>query len=332
MLYIDVKYANLLSNQIDNFKVKKNNPYLVNLRCPLCGDSQKNKKKARGYLYTRNDGMFYKCHNCNVACNFNNFLKQVNNTLYDAYRVEKFTDKTKTTKPEPVIKFEKPKFRERNLLDEYYTKVSKLDKDHPCYLYCIQRQIPEKMFSRLYYIDDFLDIATYYSIDTKNITIKNRLGIPFIDYFGTVNGISCRAIDSSPMRYYVARFNKDPLIYNANNIDSTKNIYVTEGPIDSMFLPNAVSTGNSDLMSISNHYDKDKVILIFDNQPRNKEIRKLMLEAWYQNFSVVVWPSSIKEKDINEMIINGIDAVKTIKKNTFSGPSLRLSITNWNKL
>lgn len=335
-IWIDTKYANMLSNQVDKFTLKKTNPYLVNLRCPLCGDSEKSKNKARGYLYTGKNSLLYKCHNCNASCNFNNFLKQVNNFLYDQYRLEKFKESPKPKEKPKEFKFKQPKFRERNIIDEYYTTVNELDEDHPCKVYCEKRQIPKEKLSTLYYIDDFTDLAIYYKIDMKNQTIKNRLGIPFIDYFGNVNGMSCRAIDNNPLRYYVARFNKDPLIYNANNIDTTKTIFVTEGPIDSMFLKNSVAVGNADLTRITNHYDKDKVVLIFDNQPRNKEIRKLMLEAWYKDFSVVVWPKNVKEKDINEMVIcgykNGYDIEKLINKNIFTGPKLRLQLTSWSKV
>jgi len=334
MLWLDTKYANLLSNQLDRFSIKKNNPYLANLRCPYCGDSQKFKNKARGYLYVSKNSLMYKCHNCNISKFFNNFLKDINNSMYDEYRLERFRESSNTVvrKAEPTLKFEQPKFRQRNALDDYYTTVNKLDEDHPCRIYCEKRLIPKEKLSALYYIDDFTDLALYYKIDTKKQKIKNRLGIPFIDYFGNINGISCRAIDDNPLRYYVGRFNKDPLIYGANTVDASQKIYVTEGPIDCMFLDNAVAVGNADLTKIAQHYDKDKVVLIFDNQPRNKEIKKFMLDAWYKNFNVVVWPNNIKEKDINEMTIAKHDVRKLLRINTFSGARLRLSIMNWSKV
>jgi hypothetical protein len=307
MLWLDVKYANMLSNQLSKFSIKKNNPFLANLRCPVCGDSQRSKNKARGYLYSGKDSLIYKCHNCNISKNFNNFLKDLNGPMYDEYRLEKFKESSSTVvrKVKPTPKFEQPKFSQRNILDDYYTSVNKLDEDHPCRIYCEKRLIPKEKLSTMYYIDDFTDLAVYYKIDTKNQVIT--------------------------MRYHVARFNKDPLIYNANNVDTSKKIYVTEGQIDCMFLDNAVAVGNSDLTKVEHHYDKDSVILVFDNQPRNKEIKRLMLGAWYKGFSVVVWPNTIEEKDINEMIIAKHDVQKLIRINTFSGARLRLSIMNWGK-
>ena len=49
--YIDIKYLNIISPQLQKFKKKGNN--LWNFRCPYCGDSQKNKTKARGFVYQK---------------------------------------------------------------------------------------------------------------------------------------------------------------------------------------------------------------------------------------------------------------------------------------
>ena len=46
---VDSKYITLLSSRLPKFKRVK--PNLFNFRCPICGDSQKHKNKARGYIY-----------------------------------------------------------------------------------------------------------------------------------------------------------------------------------------------------------------------------------------------------------------------------------------
>ncbi len=71
---IDSKYINLVSARLDKFKRVK--PNLYNFRCPLCGDSQKHKNKARGYFYQVKTNTNYKCHNCGASMSFNNFLKK----------------------------------------------------------------------------------------------------------------------------------------------------------------------------------------------------------------------------------------------------------------
>ena len=90
MNLIDSKYIGLVSSRLQKFKKVKNNLY--NLRCPICGDSQKNKNKARGYLYTVKADVNYKCHNCGVSMTFSNFLKKVDPVLQKQYVFERFKE------------------------------------------------------------------------------------------------------------------------------------------------------------------------------------------------------------------------------------------------
>ncbi|SVD84093.1 uncharacterized protein METZ01_LOCUS436947, partial [marine metagenome] len=61
-LYTDQKYVGLISPRLDRFKQVR--PNLWNSRCPICGDSQKNKAKKRLYIYAKLQDLFVKCHNC----------------------------------------------------------------------------------------------------------------------------------------------------------------------------------------------------------------------------------------------------------------------------
>jgi len=114
MDFVDVKYINLISARFQKFKKIKNNLY--NFRCPICGDSQKNKSKARGYLYQVKNNTNFKCHNCGVNISFNNFLKQIDPVVYKQYTFEKFkeghTGKSFTVEG-PKFKFESPKFKQK---------------------------------------------------------------------------------------------------------------------------------------------------------------------------------------------------------------------------
>ena len=75
MNFVDVKYIGLLSSRLSHFKKKTNELY--NFRCPLCGDSEKNQYKARGYLYPSKDrtSFVYKCHNCGDTRTLANLIK-----------------------------------------------------------------------------------------------------------------------------------------------------------------------------------------------------------------------------------------------------------------
>ena len=112
MSYIEDKYVGLISVRLDKF-VKKNKIY--NFRCLYCGDSQKYKNKARGYLYAIKDTYNFKCHNCGKSCSFPTLLKDLDSTLYDQYIFEKF--KNGTVKEleliKPTVKKEKPVFKKK---------------------------------------------------------------------------------------------------------------------------------------------------------------------------------------------------------------------------
>jgi predicted RNA-binding Zn-ribbon protein involved in translation (DUF1610 family) len=114
---IDTKYVNLVSARLQKFKRVKNNLY--NFRCPICGDSQKNKNKARGYLYSVKNNTNFKCHNCGASLSLNNFLKHLDTNLHREYCLDKFKDGhtgRNFVTDEPKFVFEKPKFAQRIVL------------------------------------------------------------------------------------------------------------------------------------------------------------------------------------------------------------------------
>ena len=108
---VDSKYIGLVSSRLQKFKKVKADLY--NFRCPICGDSQKNKNKSRGYFYVVKNNTNFKCHNCGVSRSLTYFLKDIDESLYKEYLLERYkeglTGKA-TVAPEPEFKFEKPNF------------------------------------------------------------------------------------------------------------------------------------------------------------------------------------------------------------------------------
>ena len=94
----DTKFLNFLSSRLDRFKRVRDN--LWNFRCPLCGDSTKNKRKARGYVYQKQTDLFYKCHNCGSGLSIGNLIKEIDSNLHKQYVMERYkageTGKRKT--------------------------------------------------------------------------------------------------------------------------------------------------------------------------------------------------------------------------------------------
>ena len=333
MLWIDTKYANLVSSSLERFKVKQFNPYLANFRCPICGDSQKNKFKARGFLYTKTNSLFYKCHNCGAGTTFSKFLEGLNNDLYKQYTLEKYKEGAGNNKPKSTIKFKQPTFTKKNILDSKLQRLDKLPKDNIEIKYCESRGIPTTKYKHLYFVDNVQKLEDVHEkYKDRVLGEEPRLVIPYYKDDHLV-GLTCRALGNESLRYLTLRVDDNlPLIYNIDNVDIDRIIYVTEGPIDSLFLDNSVAVSNADLKKVSNYFPKDKLVLVFDNEPRNEEIVKIINKAIEDKFKVVIWPTFIKEKDINDMQLSKINYKELIKNNTYSGLTLQLNFNKWKRI
>ena len=341
-LWIDIKYANLLSAQLELYKVKKSNPYLANCRCPLCGDSSKNKTKTRGYLLQHKTSLFYKCHNCGMSMGFSKFLQTTNGNLHSQYKVEKYkeSDDDKPIKEPDITRFAPPKFISNTILKKL-KKISQLSHDHSAKLYVEQRKVPANQHYKLFYckkfnafVNEHLSPGMFDEAALKND--EPRLIIPFISKGGNLIAIQGRSFKkNSSLRYITIKLDNDaPLVYNMNNIDQTKPVYCVEGPIDSMFVPNSIAVAGADLKRVEDVLTSEDVTYIFDNQPRNKEIIRIMERACDDGQKVVVWPDNIIEKDINDMIMSGISAAQIldiINYNTHSKLVLKVKLNAWSK-
>jgi hypothetical protein len=112
-------------------------------------------------------------------------------------------------------------------------------------------------------------------------------------------------------------------------------VRIVEGPIDSLFVKNCVASGDSSLTTVADNISAGKKVLIFDNEPRNKEIVKLMQESIKSNHHIVIWPNIIEAKDINEMVMSGISPAEIesiISSNTFSGLEAQTKFVFWKKV
>ena len=322
MDFVDVKYINLISSRFQKFKKVKNNLY--NFRCPICGDSQKNKNKARGYLYQVKNNTNFKCHNCGVNISFNNFLKQIDSVIYKQYTFEKFKDgKTgrNFTVEEPVFNFETPQFKPK--LD-----LPKASENPDANEYLIKRKLNPHNY---YYAEKFKSwtnsLKKVFDDTTKD---EPRIIIPLF-YQNTLVGFQGRALGPSKIKYITVMLNDDaPKIYGLDNIRRDAPVYITEGPFDSTFICNAIAMCGADA-DVSN-CGINNPVWVYDNEPRNAEIHSRISRTIDRGEKVVIWPSSIREKDINDMVLSGLNVQEVIESNTYSGLEAKLKFTTWKKI
>lgn len=319
MDFIDECFIERVSSRLPNFKKVK--PKLYNFRCPFCGDSSRSKKKARGYLYPVNNNTNYKCHNCGISISFNNFLKEVDPVLYKEFSIEKyksgFTGKNFVVEA-PKFETKAPVFREKVSLPKAST--NKLAKQ-----YLENRKLDPNIY---YYAEDF---SKWINSITKEPNLKSepRIVIPLY-YNKSLIGVQGRSIGLSPVKYITIMFNKDaPKIYNYDSINKEKPVYVLEGPFDSYFIKNSVAMcgADVDLKNLNIYYP----VYVYDNEPRNKEIHDRMSKAIQRGYSIVIWPETIKEKDVNDAVLAGINVEDVLSKNVYSNLEAQLKFNFWKK-
>ena len=335
-VFIDRSFLLQVSPKLQRFTRKKDDLY--NFRCPLCGDSHKNKTKSRGYIFRKKNDYFYMCHNCGISTTFYNFLKQIDPNLLKEYQLERYKNGETGTNnyPKPdfeEFKAEKPVFKKSLELPS----IESLPEAHFAKVYVQQRRIPEALWSELYYAEDFAAFIQDLGIEKEGLHKEDkRLVIPFYNEKKELMAVQGRSLGESKLRYITLKLHDDnKKVYGLDRIDMDELVYVVEGPIDSMFLSNAVATADSNLESIVATLDKSKVVLVFDNEPRNKEIVSKINSAIDNHFNVVIWPEFVDSKDINEMILDEFspDEIQDIiSKNTFVNLRAKMEFVNWKKI
>ena len=320
---IDSKYVGLISSRLQKFKKVK--PDLYNFRCPICGDSQKNKNKCRGYMYVVKNNTNFKCHNCGASLSLNNFIKKLDTTLHKQYTLEKFKEGhtgRSFVVDEPEFKFKKPVFRKK--LD-----LPKATENPYAKEYLEERKLnPEKF----YFTDKFKE-WTNTKKQTFDSTYRDepRIIIPMYDRGKNLIGFQGRSLTHNSVKYITVMLEDSaPKIYGLDTIDEKLPVYVVEGPFDSTFINNSVALCGSD--GDLGYLEGSDTILVYDNEPRNREIVGRIERCIERNQKVVIWPSNIVEKDINDMVLAGHNVMDVLKLNTYSGLQAKIKFNNWKKI
>tara|TARA_R100001443_G_scaffold453_2_gene1669 strand:- start:638 stop:1606 length:969 start_codon:yes stop_codon:yes gene_type:complete len=319
---VDSKYIGLVSSRLQKFKRVKSDLY--NFRCPICGDSKRTKSKTRGYLYAIKANVNFKCHNCGASMSLSNFLKKIDPVVHKQYAFEKFKDGhtgRNFVVEEPKFEFKAPVFKPKlNLPKAIDNPIAKK--------YLEKRKLNPSEF---YYTDTFKKWVNTLVSKFDDVTYDEpRIVIPLI-YENNLIGIQGRSLGPNSVKYITIMLEEDaPKIYGLDKVNKEKSIYIIEGPFDSSFVENSVAMCGSDLDVRS--FGWSDYIWVFDNEPRNREIVNRISKTIDRGDKVVIWPSNIVEKDINDMVMSGQDVMSVLESNTYFGLEAKLKFNTWKRI
>lgn len=325
MDFVDSKYISLISSRLDKFSRKK--PDLFNFRCPLCGDSSRNKSKTRGYLYAMKNNTNFKCHNCGASMSFNNLLKKLDPILHKQYTMEKFKEGhagKNFSAPAPKLEFAKPVFKRKAKI-----RLPKASENPVSKEYLEKRNLdPDKFF----YAEEFKKWSnTLTNAFDSTKYDDSRIVIPLYTKDGDLFGFQGRALGPSKVKYITIMLNDDhPKVYGMESVDIDKTVYVVEGPFDSTFINNGIAMCGADV-DLDSLQIKD-LVYVYDNEPRNKEICSRIEKVIKQNKKVVIFPTRITQKDINDMVLAGHDVNSMLKSNTYQSLTATIKFNEWKRL
>ena len=336
-VYIDKKYVSLLAPKLSQFKQR--GEFLWNFRCPVCGDSQKNKIKTRGYIYKKKERFGFMCHNCSTTMSLPKFIRYVDPSLYNEYQLESFV-RSNTSNNVNVADFvTKPTFNipsaPRSILLTDAQSINGLNPYHSARKYLEDRKVP---LDNLYYTEDFAKfVKDLFPDNTKQLYKEERIVIPFYDKQGNLLGVQGRAIGQSKIKYITIKTDENtPKIFGWNGLDTSKTVYVVEGPIDSLFLDNCVATMDAALYTAPSVIGLDlDYTFVYDNEPRNKQIVTNMRKTIELGRKLCIWPDTIQQKDINEMVLAGMhpsEIQHIIDSNTHEGLIATMKMNQWSRV
>lgn len=339
MLYVDIKYASLVGSRIKNFKQKSQ--YVWQYTCPHCSDWTSEKVKARAYIYRKKTDLFTKCHHCGHGSNIGNLVKHFDEALYRQYVVERYQNNVSKFSDHKDIGalFQPSKaLPEPELVDDVLSeliRIDKLEEDHPARKYVKGRMVPEELF---YYAPKFKSFVNSHVKKFTNVNENehDRIIIPYFNTHGQVVMFNGRAMDDREPKYMMVRLNEEAdKIYGLDRVDYSKKIYATEGEIDSLMLDNCIAVGGAaSFSSVTMEKLKSNLVLIHDNEPRSKEVTKIVAKTIQEGYNCCLLPENFPFKDLNEAVKSGMsrDELKAIiDANCFQGLRAQLRFSQWKK-
>lgn len=317
---IDVKYFKIAVGQS---RIKHESSVDIQCRCPICGDSQKSKNKARLHLYFRDGESRVNCFN---ECKVRNrtmygFLRDFYPELLEGYRQETFGNR-----------IEEIKLDSMDLLGDFDLDLKhnqECNQEAPSVLFNISSYLGDSEKAYEYVesrglewnplLGDIFIAKDNLTIDGRYYPIKGFVVIPF--YCNSkMYGFYSRSLTEHKFFTYMPSRNTDWKMWNYFNIDKSKPVYVFEGVFDAL---SAYNSGITNVVACCgatpplSRFEGCDLVMCLDNDLTGKKNSIKYLEKGYK----VLYYGDIVYKDMNEMFVHGVDVNSLIMNNVVSGIS-----------
>ncbi|UYM28681.1 DNA primase [Serratia phage vB_SspM_LC53] len=337
--WVDREYAERVFSILPRFRRVTGSEFKLNARCPICGDSLRDQHKARFWAYPANDGVRFHCFNCDYDSWLSQYLKDYDEPLYREYLLDKrksaISEKPVQKKEEPLFKAKLPKIEKL----EFCERLDRLPEDHPIVKYVENRCIPKKRWNRLWFTMKWPALVNTVNPGTyANEKNEPRLVIPIFNKNKEIESFQGRALrKDAPQKYITIKAHAQATkIYGTDTVDERKDVYVMEGPIDSLFIDNAIAiTGGSLDLNVVPY--KDNRVWIMDNEPRHPDTIKRMNKLIEAGERIVFWDKAPwNSKDINDMIkddgATAEEIMSYIRSNVEQGLMAKMRLSRYAKV
>lgn len=279
------------------------------ISCPYCD--------AQSFVYNDSDTEMFLCHGCQRNQSYEKVKQYVSNT----------NDRKRSSGDITTITVS---VNHNNLLHSCQSLAS-LEPDHIAVSFVRYRSIPDWTVRDLYYTESLGRLVNSYGYEFKDG--QPKLIIPFRDEDGKLFGLQARSLDDAQPKYLTVLFDKDKdKIFGLDRWNKDETTIVVEGPIDSFFLKNSLAMAGSDIGKNKYLEANKDIVLCLDNEPRNAVIVSKYLKFIKEGYSIVLWPDYVVDKDINDMVLNGLNPQEIIATHSFSGPKAQIKLNSWKKV
>lgn len=336
MSFLEEQYLRRVSYKLRNYK--ENGRHRFNFSCPICNDSSKKKNKARGFAFDKSGRLNVYCHNCGYSKSFPNFLKDIDQLMYQEFVMERFKEKMageiNADPMESGESFMAKILETRKYIPDIFSPLPRLNElrpSHQARMYADSRKLPLNDFE-FYFVEHFIEWTKGHTDKFESVEgdTHPRVVIPFYARDGHILGYTARALNGEEPKYYRIFVDNDEKekFFGIDRLDETKQVYVLEGEIDSMFLPNALAVSNGKLHT----YMNKNAIYIPDADKRNLHIVRNIKEMLDLGLKVCLLPDTLPGKDINDLVVAGFDTEKIvaiINANVYQGMTGLLKFNQW---